>query len=106
MQSTKVARDTVMLAVRNARDSSKRIRITFKPDATTEVANLFIMTNEGTIELNSDEAVALETASESGSWSGKDRTATVAFTKYADASDEELFVEKMHGALEKIEVVP
>ncbi len=93
-------------AVRAALAGSRKVEITFKREAKTEVAYLLGMERSGIIKLdgnNGNDKVNLMCVPGSGDW-GHDsiRTTTLTLT---DQFDENWFVSRLERALEKIEAV-
>jgi len=90
-------------AVRTALGGSRKVKITFKREATIEVNYLLVMARSGIIQLNNGDEMTFMAVSQSKDWGGdRNRTTTLTLT---DQFDENWFVGRMDHALEKIEAV-
>ena len=93
-------------AVQVALGGSRKVKITFRREAKTEVAYLLGMERSGIIKLdgnNGNDKMNLMCVPASGDW-GHDSVRTTTLT-LTDQFDESWFVDRLERALEKIEVV-
>lgn len=90
-------------AARYGTNGTKRMRLTFKRDALTDVSYLLGMVNGKIIEITSGDQLILTAVLQSRSWD-RDQNRTVVVTM-TDTFDAEWFTERMRRALEKIEAV-
>lgn len=90
-------------ALNQASKGTRKIRITFKEEATICTDYLSEMSRRGSISLNNGVEKILMAVAQTGSWEGiYNRTILVTLT---DKFDQNWFVNRMHRALNKIEVV-
>jgi hypothetical protein len=90
-------------AIQEALKGSRKVEITFRRDALSEVPFLLGMKNSGIISLNMGDEHVLANALRTLDWGvDSNRTLTVTLT---GKFDEDWFVGRMRRALEKIEAV-
>lgn len=100
---TKEMHENIKQALQEAMKGSRKMRITFKPEATGYVGYLLVMDRVGIISLSNEDRMVMQGVAESSNWH-YDRSRTVTVT-IGNRFDENMFVGRMRYALEKIEVV-
>ena len=102
MQFTQ-AQENISQVVKDAQSGSRKVRITFKPDAYSDINYLLGMDRSGIITMKAGDRMTLMAVMGSGNWEhDENRTLEVTFT---DEFDGEWFISRMRRALDKIEVV-
>ena len=95
-------REQILLATQEAMQGSHKIKIIIKKDSANKVYCLTKMSLSGVSSLNGKRLILMR-AEQTGSWENDIDREVIA--TLADNFDHNRFVEQMHDALEKIEVI-
>jgi hypothetical protein len=96
------AQENINQVVKDAQAGSRKVRVTFKPDATSDLNYLLGMDRSGIITLKGGDRLTMMAVMQSGRWEhDENRTLEVAFT---DDFDADWFIGRMRRALDQIEV--
>ena len=96
-------RQQISQVIQNALLGSGKVNITFKPEATSYIYRLLYLNRIRAISLNNGDALLLKAIAECGYWNREEKRA---FTiTLVNKSIENLFIDQLHQAIEKIEVV-
>jgi len=102
MQFTQ-AQENISEVVKAAESGSRKVNITFKQDAQSDINYLLGMDRSKIITMKAGDRLTLMAVTQSGSWErDENRTLEVTFTEEFDS---DWFIGRMRRALEKIEVV-
>jgi hypothetical protein len=101
-QGGKLMQPKIMEAIRNALEGSRKVKITFKQEATFDLNYLLEMGRVGIISVEGDKLLLMSIA-HCGHWeSNSNRTVVITLTEKFDPN---WFINRMHKCLESIEVI-